>query len=646
MKRRLSTAVAVRLSLVAVAAAAVLLSVARTNADPSFGLLPGSPSLTGGNGPGDVLEPTSGDPIVVLDETALGLPTDTPIDALSFGNDNPRAGTSVVLFSVDETSIGYPRGIDDVYAEAAGIDSAAAADVFASSPRVAYPLSPSCGGAPNRLAIDGDGLLAGGPARATVPGLGLDEGPPGPPGTAERDGIAFLEASDNLFVDPNGDGAAEELVFFSVPSGVSVGFPGPSGADIYVRHPTQGLVRFADAATLGLSIDDDIDALAVYHVGTDPSFTPAQDVVVFSLARDSASLGTSALPVGCGLPADSSTAADLFVKIPLLPAALYLSAEQLGLCAQRSFGLCNPFSEEGDDNVDAIDIVHPGGLDDDVDGLDNVIDFDDDNDGLADWLDDSDSDGVYDNVDNCRTVSNADQTNSDSGPSSFGPGDVGSWSNGPTIAGEDVTLPSGDSLGDVCDPDDDNDSRADADEAAGGGCDGKVTVVSPDNRYGVDGVGTPDGTAIGPPPPGITWSTSWDTDGDTVPDGVECAAGTDPTTAAGTGNGAADRSACASLYGSADADEDGLRDYLERCKWQTNPNGSDTDGDGMGDCHEAYDVNGNGFVTTADASLVLRAASGIDAGDLAAEDANGNGFVAPADRTIILRAVNGLDPCF
>ena len=72
---------------------------------------------------------------------------------------------------------------------------------------------------------------------------------------------------------------------------------------------------------------------------------------------------------------------------------------------------------------------------------------DDDNDGLNDEFDpfpldpyeqvDTDSDGVGDNGDNCPSVGNADQLNSDT-----------------------------DSLGNECDPDDDNDGLTDAEELA------------------------------------------------------------------------------------------------------------------------------------------------------------------------------------
>lgn len=131
---------------------------------------------------------------------------------------------------------------------------------------------------------------------------------------------------------------------------------------------------------------------------------------------------------------------------------------------------------------------------------------------------DADGDGVGDPIDNCPLVYNPLQENTD-----------GAWSNGPSIPGDDLTVPLSDTAGNACDTDADNDARPDSEEVAGTGCASasgdRTTNVSTDNRYGVDGVGTPAGTAIQSPPPS---GTSWDTDGDMVPDGVECNLGTDP----------------------------------------------------------------------------------------------------------------------
>ena len=82
---------------------------------------------------------------------------------------------------------------------------------------------------------------------------------------------------------------------------------------------------------------------------------------------------------------------------------------------------------------------------------------------------------------------------------------------------------------------------------------------------------------------------SWDTDSDGVLDGVECTLGHNPR----------DRQtdpATAECGGTGDTDGDGLLDAWENCGWGTNPNVVDSDGDGMGDCKEAADVNGDTLV--------------------------------------------------
>jgi hypothetical protein len=224
------------------------------------------------------------------------------------------------------------------------------------------------------------------------------------------------------------------------------------------------------------------------------------------------------------------------------------------------------------------------------------------------------------------------EANSDSGPPPpFGQhGDVGGWSNGPDIPGDDITIPNGDALADACDPDSDNDGRADVDELAGIGCGGAITEVSTDNAY-----------SDGDPP-------SWDTDGDAVLDGAECALGTDPTDSN-------DKPSATACGGSGDADGDGLPNSWETCKWGTSNSSADSDGDGLGDCLEAMDVNGNVSVNATDATQVLQHFFGVIVsgspfvGDLASMDVNGNSQVNATDATLILQAFFNVAPlhtCF
>jgi hypothetical protein len=268
--------------------------------------------------------------------------------------------------------------------------------------------------------------------------------------------------------------------------------------------------------------------------------------------------------------------------------------------------------------------------------------------------DDRDSDG--DNLsDSCEALKSGttpanDDSDGDGTPDWLDPDGgldlqepVRGLSNGPTInfpEPDDRSDPSWHiTTGFDCNSDGDRDGRAASHEKLGTGCpsasgDG-TTNVSFDNSYEA----LTAAAAVAPFP-------AWDTDGDVVPDGIECLVGTDPRVAAGTAGGSADRAACnAFAGGSADTDGDGLLNQWEVCKWRSDPASANGDGDLITDCIEALDVNGNTLPQAADATLLARAFAGIDpGGDMAAMDINGNGAVAAADRTLLLRLIDGIDP--
>jgi glucose/arabinose dehydrogenase len=233
---------------------------------------------------------------------------------------------------------------------------------------------------------------------------------------------------------------------------------------------------------------------------------------------------------------------------------------------------------------------------------------------------DGDGDGVGDAVDNCPSVPNPLQQNTDAA--------IGS---GPDVPGDDATIPTSqpDPDGDHCedDGDIDNDGIPDGSEAPLAGC------------------GVFDGTPPAHPNPGGGDITSadgngpaWDTDDDQVRDSVECFYGTNPRQGS-----PGDLMACsASAY--LDTDGDGLSDKVEVCKWGSDPGLPDSDGDGSGDCLEAYDVNGNGLTSAADGTLVIQASFGIITGDWAF-DVNGNGLLSVADGVLVRRAAGGVMPC-
>jgi hypothetical protein len=204
---------------------------------------------------------------------------------------------------------------------------------------------------------------------------------------------------------------------------------------------------------------------------------------------------------------------------------------------------------------------------------------------------DTDGDGIPDATDNCVSIYNPGQENADN--------QIG---NGAGIPGHDGTVPNsaGDLEGDACetDGDIDNDGILDGSDADPGG---DITYDDNANGNPCMPLGT-DAADDGP---------SWDADCDGVMDGAESGCPVTPNP-------------------NADADGDGLKNTWEVCKWGTNPNVVDSDGDGKGDCKEAADVNGDGVVNLAGdvmsyakAAFFPPAAFGKD-GDF---DINGDGIV-------------------
>jgi len=208
----------------------------------------------------------------------------------------------------------------------------------------------------------------------------------------------------------------------------------------------------------------------------------------------------------------------------------------------------------------------------------------------------TDGDGVPDATDNCVTVPNPDQANFDTDGPPYGNG--AGIGNGTSIPGDDGTVPNADNLGDACDDDLDNDGIPNGSDTDP---DGDVTYDDNANGDPCVPLGT-DGGDDGP---------SWDADCNGVLDGVEaiCPLAVNP-------NG--------------DDDGDGLLNTWEVCKWGTDPNLVDSDGDGKGDCVEAADVDGNAVVNFtgdtiayAKAALLAPSAFGRD-GDF---DIDGNNVI-------------------
>jgi hypothetical protein len=236
---------------------------------------------------------------------------------------------------------------------------------------------------------------------------------------------------------------------------------------------------------------------------------------------------------------------------------------------------------------------------------------------------DPDSDLVCDPADNCPDDSNPEQQNTDAA--------IG---NGPTIMGDDTSVPWAvvDSDGDACEDDGDVDGDVLADAA-----DGAVLASC----------GLFDGTAAGHANPtggDITGSDgngpSFDTDGDHVADGIECAVGLNPRHAS-----AADRTACAAAAPAGlDSDGDGLQNAWEFCNWLTHAGSTNSDLSGPGDCQEAMDVNGSGTVNNSDAVFISQAFFMVITGDWNF-DINGSGSVNNNDAVFVKQAFFAVNPC-
>lgn len=205
---------------------------------------------------------------------------------------------------------------------------------------------------------------------------------------------------------------------------------------------------------------------------------------------------------------------------------------------------------------------------------------------------DTDGDGYQDSGDNCPSIYNVTQDNQDKN----------TRPNGPNVPGDDATWPMSDTIGDVCDGDDDNDGFTDADETSGALCSGIVT-----NPLLVD------------------------SDGDHLTDGWECINGSDPTDASDGELGS----------GSGDGDGDRIPDLWEVRGYNASGSSTDSDGDGCHDLVEVASVDDNKAIQDGDRLAVARRALGIwgpDAAQDHALDIDKNGAVGDPDRLFVARA--------
>jgi len=253
---------------------------------------------------------------------------------------------------------------------------------------------------------------------------------------------------------------------------------------------------------------------------------------------------------------------------------------------------------------------------------------------------DTDADGPLDGADNCPVEANTGQENGDSGPPP--PAGDSAWiDNGPGVAQLDDTVPNGDDAGDACDGDTDNDGLLDDDELSASAC-GAFDLSATTHRNPIAGDYTNDDDGDGDPAPPMGTDASddgpsWDTDSDGYLDGAECALGANP-------RDAASKPTTAACGGLADSDLDGLTAAVETCRLATRDDAADSDGDGLADCVEVNDNNGDNVQNFAgDTISTTRAANGIIA-KAVDFDLNGDGVVNFAgDGILSARIANHVD---
>ncbi len=208
---------------------------------------------------------------------------------------------------------------------------------------------------------------------------------------------------------------------------------------------------------------------------------------------------------------------------------------------------------------------------------------------------DDDADGLEDILDNCPTINNPGQENTNGEPMPLPK---------PYPVYDDATNPAGDFVGDACDSDIDGDNVPNLIE-----------------------------TMLGLSP------FIWDTDGDRTNDGTEIQCGTNPLSAVSNLSGPdADNDrlpdACEPSYSTnpanPDSDGDGVRDGVEVRYWLSNPLAINSDGDGCRDGREVASINHDKTVNPADLGTIA-SLFGTLSPDYRPLDQNGDGVINPAD---------------
>ena len=345
----------VKLPVYIVMVAAVIVamtSVANANRPPSYHPTGGgdqdpisldrlSPSVvTYGNTPGDIYGENPSaiyqgwdvggpGPVLHVSDTAYGLATPADNnDGHTNGEEDPM-GQQVIYFSGDRQSQGmagtqyrWQSDLSQAPADrfiANGITNLSPVDVMSGmgAAAIVNPLKP---GQPINL------LSANQNRYGAMPSISQFQTNPNPTVTDDIDALELTPF-----------GATENRVH-GTPIYFSLDAASPSlggmysPADVLVSPPgTGGFNLFASAATMGLDVDDEIDALAVWDYDSNLELEAGEDYAIFSLA-----------PGSPFLIAGNFSAADIFVTDFTNVNVLFLSANSIGM----EFG----------DNVDALDV--------------------------------------------------------------------------------------------------------------------------------------------------------------------------------------------------------------------------------------------------------------------------------------------------
>lgn len=269
-------------------------------------------------GPGPQLQVAGG---------ALGLVPGDDVDALSANLQWDPSDDFVYVFSGDRPSIGQPgtpyrnqfnrnQAAGDLFTTAAlpSTSPGAVMAAFCGAPALIAPPAPLF-----RNQTDFNLIMTRNPGAPWIAGA--------------IDNLDAVELDD---LDTNNDSIHDTGVYFSLdPTSPSVTSP----ADIYYAPPGGVFGLFSFPGQVGLTPNNNIDALVVWDRVLAGAVDPGSDHVLFSLAPGSAALRG---PDGVAGTPDDFSPADLFVSDFTGVFCLYTTANQLGLRFQ--------------DNVDGLDV--------------------------------------------------------------------------------------------------------------------------------------------------------------------------------------------------------------------------------------------------------------------------------------------------